>query len=50
MLVLTNGGKIRTEKEFSNLLNSCGFNIANIIRPTNPINFLSIIEAIPANI
>ncbi len=50
MLVLTNGGRIRTEKEFSNLLNSCGFNIANIIRPTNPMNFLSIIEAIPANI
>ncbi len=50
MLVLTNGGRIRTEKEFSNLLNSCGFNIANITRPSDPMNFLSIIEAIPSDI
>ncbi len=47
MLILTHSGRIRTEKEFSNLLNSGGFNIANIIRPSDPMNFLSIIEAIP---
>jgi hypothetical protein len=48
MLVLTQSGKIRTEKEFSKLLNSCGFDITNIIRSSDPMNFLSIIEATPS--
>ena len=49
MLALTHKGRIRTEKEFHKLLNSCGFNIANIIRPSDPADFLSIIEAIPSS-
>jgi hypothetical protein len=48
MLVLTQSGKIRTEKEFTKLLNSCGFYINNIIRSSDPMNFLSIIEATPS--
>lgn len=53
MLVLTQKGRIRTEKEFSKLLKSCGFDIIHIIRPTpfpassdNAFNFLSIIEVL----
>jgi hypothetical protein len=30
------------------LLNSCGFDITNIIRSSDPMNFLSIIEATPS--
>ena len=47
MLALTHKGRIRTEKEFCKLLDSSGFSIANIIRSQDPVNFLSIIEAIP---
>ena len=47
MLALTHKGRIRTEAEFRKLFDSCGFEIANIIRSHDPANFLSIIEAIP---
>jgi hypothetical protein len=47
MLVLTRGGKLRTEAEFAELLDSCGFKILNIFRPPGKVSFLSIIEAIP---
>ena len=47
MLVLTRGGKLRTEREFSELLASCGFKILNIFRPPCKVSFLSIIEAVP---
>ncbi len=55
MMVLTPNGRIRTEKEFSILLKRCGFDITNIIRSPpssssdNPLNLLSIIEAIPSS-
>jgi hypothetical protein len=48
MLALTHKGRIRTESEFRRLLDSSGFEIANIIRSHDPANFLSIIEAIPS--
>lgn len=48
MLALTHSGRIRTEKEFSKLLKSCGFDIANIIKPSSDPMNLSIIEAIPS--
>jgi hypothetical protein len=48
MLALTHKGRIRNEAEFRKLLNSSGFEIANIIRSHEPANFLSIIEAIPS--
>ena len=48
MLALTHKGRIRTEEEFSKLLDSSGFEITNIIRSPDPANFLSIIEAIPS--
>jgi len=57
MLVLTQNGRIRTKKEFTNLLDSCGFQITNIwdlssrsSSPSDPMNFLSIVEAIPKSI
>jgi hypothetical protein len=49
MLALTHKGRIRTEKEFHKLLNSSGFDIANIIRSPYSANFLSIIEATPSS-
>jgi hypothetical protein len=50
MLALTHKGRIRTEAEFQKLLDSSGFEIANIIRShDDPVNFLSIIEAIPSS-
>ena len=49
MLALTHKGRIRTEKEFHKLLNSDGFDIANIIRSPDYANFLSIIEATPSS-
>jgi hypothetical protein len=49
MLALTHKGKIRTEKEFRKLLNDSGLNIAKVIRSHDPVNFLSIIEAIPSS-
>jgi len=49
MLALTHKGRIRTEKEFHKLLNSSGFDIANIIRSPDSANFLSIIEATPSS-
>jgi O-methyltransferase domain len=49
MLALTHKGRIRTESEFRRLLDSSGFEIANIIRSHDPANFLSIIEAIPSS-
>jgi hypothetical protein len=49
MLALTHKGRIRTETEFRKLLDSCGFEIANIIRSHESANFLNIIEAIPSN-
>ncbi|HEY6534692.1 MAG TPA: hypothetical protein VIY08_02625 [Candidatus Nitrosocosmicus sp.] len=53
MLSLTQNGRIRTGKEFSKLLKSCGFDVINIMRPSSPssddaLNFLSIIEAVPS--
>ncbi len=49
MLALTHKGRIRTEKEFHNLLSSSGFDIGKVIHPRNSDNFLSIIEAIPSS-
>jgi hypothetical protein len=49
MLALTHKGRIRTEKEFYKLLNDSGFDITNIIRSPDDINFLSIIEAISSS-
>jgi O-methyltransferase domain len=49
MLALTHKGRIRTETEFHKLLDSCGFEIANIIRSHDSTNFLSIIEAVPSS-
>jgi len=49
MLALTHKGRIRTEKEFHKLLNSSGFDIANITRSPYSANFLSIIEATPSS-
>ncbi len=54
MLALIQDGRIRTEKEFSHLLKSCGFDIINIIRPPSPASYdnalnVSIIEAIPSS-
>jgi hypothetical protein len=39
ILALTHKGRIRTEKEFHKLLNSGGFDIANIIRSSDNVNF-----------
>jgi len=57
MLVLTQNGKIRTKKEYTNLLDSCGFQITNLwylssqsSSPSDPMNSLSIVEAIPKSI
>ena len=50
MLALTRGGRLRTEKEFSKLLGSSGFEIINIVKPTNDVSFLSIIEVIPSSL
>lgn len=47
MLLLTRGGKLRTEREFTDLLTSCGFKILNIFKPLDKVSFLSIIEAVP---
>jgi hypothetical protein len=47
MLALTHKGRIRTEREFRNLLNDSGFDTVNVIRSPDPVNFLSVIEAIP---
>jgi hypothetical protein len=47
MLALTHKGRIRTEKEFRNLLDGSGFDTVNVIRSPDPVNFLSVIEAIP---
>ena len=49
MLVLTHKGRIRTEAEFRKLLNNSGFEIVNIIRSHDRVNFLSIIEAVPSS-
>lgn len=49
MLALTRGGRLRTEKEFSKLLGSSGFDIINIVKPSDDVSFLSIIEAIPSS-
>ena len=48
MLALTRKGRIRTEIEFRNLLDSSGFDTVNIIRSHDPVNPLSIIEAMPS--
>ena len=48
MLALTHKGRIRTEKEFRNLLDRSGFDAVNVIRSPDPVNFLSIIEVIPS--
>jgi hypothetical protein len=50
MLALTHKGRIRTEAEFRKLLDSCGFEIANIIQSHESANFLNIIEAIPSSL
>ena len=50
MLVLTRGGRLRTEKKFDELLRSSGFDIVNIIRPPDNVSFLSIIDAIPSSL
>ena len=49
MLALTDKGRIRTQKEFHKLLNSSGFSITNVIRPSDSVNFLSIVEAMPSS-
>lgn len=49
MLAVTHKGRIRTEKEFRNLLDGSGFDIINVIRSPDPVHFVSIIEAIPTN-
>jgi hypothetical protein len=49
MLALTHKGRIRTEKEYSNLLHNSGFDITKIVYPSDDVNFLSIIEAIPSS-
>jgi hypothetical protein len=49
MLAVTHNGRIRTEKEFRNLLGGSGFDIINVIRSPDPVHFVSIIEAIPTN-
>jgi hypothetical protein len=48
MLALTRNGRIRTEKEFRNLLYHSGFDTVNVIRSPDSENFLSVIEAIPS--
>jgi AraC-like DNA-binding protein len=48
MLALTRKGRIRTEIEFRKLLDSSGFDTFNIIRSHDPVNPLSIIEAMPS--
>jgi hypothetical protein len=48
MLAVTQG-RIRTEKEFRNLLGGSGFDIINVIRSPDHVHFVSIIEAIPTN-
>ena len=48
MLALTHKGRIRTEEEFRNLLDSSGFEITRIMRSHDPLNPISIIEAIPS--
>jgi len=47
MLVLTRGGRLRTEIQLTELLKSCGFNILNVLRPPDKVSFLSVIEAVP---
>lgn len=49
MLALTHKGRIRTEKEYSNLLHNSGFDITKIVYLSDDVNFLSIIEAIPSS-
>ena len=49
MLAVTHKGRIRTEKEFRKLLDGSGFDIINVIRSPDPVDFVSIIEAIPTN-
>jgi hypothetical protein len=48
MLVLTRNGRIRTEKEFRNLIDGSGFDTVNVIQSPDPVHFLSVIEAIPS--
>jgi hypothetical protein len=45
MLVMTTGGRERTEAEFSALLSSAGLKLARIVRTESP---LSVIEAFTA--
>jgi len=50
MMILTQNGRIRTKKEFIILLESCGFEITNILdssSTSDPMSFLNIIEAMP---
>ena len=42
-------GRIRTEKEFRNLLDGSGFDIINVTRSPDTVHFVSIIEVIPTN-
>lgn len=48
MLALTHKGRIRTKEEFRKLLDSSGFEITRIMGSHDPVNPLSIIEAIPS--
>jgi hypothetical protein len=48
MLALTHKGRIRTEKEFRKLFYRSGFDTVNVIRSSDPVNVLSLIEAIPS--
>jgi hypothetical protein len=48
MLILTRGGRLRTEAELIKLLSSCGFDIVSITKPPDNVSFLSIVEAIPS--
>ena len=40
MLALTRGGRLRTEKEFSKLLGSSGFDIIKIVKACDHVKFL----------
>jgi hypothetical protein len=48
MLILTRGGRLRTEAELIKLLSFCGFDIVSITKPPDNVSFLSIVEAIPS--
>ncbi|XP_057819954.2 desmethylxanthohumol 6'-O-methyltransferase-like [Cryptomeria japonica] len=46
MIVLANGGKERSEKEWKRLLQKSGFSVVKMVEPPGPFSKLKIIEAI----